>query len=228
MSYTKTQTHTHTHVCTYVYTYIHSYKFYIHTHIHTYTHTHIHTYTHTHTHTPMQINYTYICICMTGDPERCRLLQVSLPKYIYIHTYIHTHTHTHKHTNTGYFAIGIVGAKTAQNVGSLWRSAFQMGASYIFTIGARYRNSNTDVLHAHQRIPCFEFRDWSHFSQVCFACVGRAHLGFVHLVYSSAACTYVARVGIHCHEYMILVHIHIRISRCKKTKSHQFTWDRTN
>ena len=28
---------------------------------------------------------------------------------------------------SGFFAIGIVGAKTAQNVGSLWRSAYQVG-----------------------------------------------------------------------------------------------------
>lgn len=38
-----------------------------------------------------------------------------------------------------YFGIGIFNAKTADNVGTLWRSAYQLGASFIFTVGERSR-----------------------------------------------------------------------------------------
>ena len=37
-----------------------------------------------------------------------------------------------------YHAVGIYGPKTEDNVGSLWRSALQMGAAYIFSINARF------------------------------------------------------------------------------------------
>ena len=39
-----------------------------------------------------------------------------------------------------YFEIGIFHTKTEQNVGTLWRSAFQLGAAGVFTIGKRYDN----------------------------------------------------------------------------------------
>ena len=38
----------------------------------------------------------------------------------------------------GFFGIGIVAGKTAGNTGTLWRSAYQLGASFTFTIGARH------------------------------------------------------------------------------------------
>ncbi len=41
--------------------------------------------------------------------------------------------------SSGYFGIGIYQAKRFENVGVLWRGAYQLGASYIFTIGKRYR-----------------------------------------------------------------------------------------
>ena len=45
----------------------------------------------------------------------------------------------------GYFGIGIQNAKTDENIGTLWRSAFIMGASFIFTIGKRYKKQATDT-----------------------------------------------------------------------------------
>jgi tRNA (guanosine-2'-O-)-methyltransferase len=39
----------------------------------------------------------------------------------------------------GYYGIGIENVKTAENVGTLWRSAYILGASFIFTIGKRYK-----------------------------------------------------------------------------------------
>ena len=35
----------------------------------------------------------------------------------------------------GYHAIGIVGGKNLDNAGTLWRSAYQLGASFMFTVG---------------------------------------------------------------------------------------------
>lgn len=37
----------------------------------------------------------------------------------------------------GYFGIGILQGKTEGNQGTIWRSAFQFGAAFVFTIGAR-------------------------------------------------------------------------------------------
>lgn len=39
--------------------------------------------------------------------------------------------------NRGYFGIGIYKPKTNTNIGTLWRSVFQLGAAYIFVIGQR-------------------------------------------------------------------------------------------
>ena len=38
-------------------------------------------------------------------------------------------------SDAGFFAVGVYNSKSAENVGTLWRSAFQLGAAYIFTIG---------------------------------------------------------------------------------------------
>ena len=58
----------------------------------------------------------------------------------------------------GYFEIGIFQPKHWENVGTLWRSAWQLGASGIFTIGAKPRRQTTDVLRVDKRIPlrCYE------------------------------------------------------------------------
>lgn len=39
----------------------------------------------------------------------------------------------------GYYGIGIYETKEETNVGTLWRSAQNFGADFIFTIGARYK-----------------------------------------------------------------------------------------
>ncbi len=63
----------------------------------------------------------------------------------------------------GYFAIGIFQPKTSENVGTLWRSAFIMGAAYIFTIGARYKKQSSDTVAAWRHIPLMEFPTWEEF-----------------------------------------------------------------
>ncbi len=47
--------------------------------------------------------------------------------------------------NRGYFEIGVWHPKTEQNIGTLWRSAYQLGASGIFTIGRRYQKQASDT-----------------------------------------------------------------------------------
>lgn len=57
----------------------------------------------------------------------------------------------------GYYAIGVFNAKTEHNVGTLWRSAYILGASYIFTVGKRYKKQSSDVVRAWARIPYFHY-----------------------------------------------------------------------
>jgi tRNA G18 (ribose-2'-O)-methylase SpoU len=59
--------------------------------------------------------------------------------------------------NRGYFAIGIEHTKTKENIGTLWRSAYLYGASFIFTIGKRYKYQASDTPKAHRHMPLFHF-----------------------------------------------------------------------
>ena len=58
---------------------------------------------------------------------------------------------------SGYFGIGIYQVKTAPNVGVLWRGAYQLGASFIFTIGPRYKPEASDVHKTWRQIPLFRY-----------------------------------------------------------------------
>lgn len=64
----------------------------------------------------------------------------------------------------GYFAIGIQGAKTKENVGTLMRTAHALGAAFIFTIGHRYSPQASDTSKAWRHIPLFEFADLDEFT----------------------------------------------------------------
>jgi tRNA(Leu) C34 or U34 (ribose-2'-O)-methylase TrmL len=71
----------------------------------------------------------------------------------------------------GYFGIGIVGSKFDVNVGQLLRSGMCFGADFLFTVGARYKNTPTDTVKAERHIPFYEYRDlrdaFSHFPHNC-------------------------------------------------------------
>ncbi|MDD5358254.1 MAG: RNA methyltransferase [Candidatus Nanoarchaeia archaeon] len=54
---------------------------------------------------------------------------------------------------SGYFEIGIYHTKTETNVGTLWRSAYQLGAAGVFTIGRRYKRQASDTVNAMHNIP---------------------------------------------------------------------------
>lgn len=60
---------------------------------------------------------------------------------------------------SGYFEIGICRGKSPLNVGTLWRSAFQLGAAGIFTVGRRYPAHVADTVRAYQHVPYREYRD---------------------------------------------------------------------
>ncbi|GAA0874808.1 hypothetical protein GCM10009118_12160 [Wandonia haliotis] len=73
--------------------------------------------------------------------------------------------------DTGYYAIGIFRHKRDHNLGSLWRSAFILGAKYIFTIGKNYKKQSSDVLSSWARIPLFHYETADEFfKQIPYDC----------------------------------------------------------
>ena len=62
-----------------------------------------------------------------------------------------------------YCEIGIYHPKTPLNIGTLWRSAYQLGAAGIFTIGRRYHQQASDTLKTWRHIPLREYPDFAAF-----------------------------------------------------------------
>lgn len=64
----------------------------------------------------------------------------------------------------GYCGIGIINGKNVLNLGTLWRSASNFDANFIFTIGHRYQKlqpSDTEASYKH--IPLWHFDDMDDF-----------------------------------------------------------------
>lgn len=57
----------------------------------------------------------------------------------------------------GYFGIACYAPKNRINIGGIWRSAHVFGASWIATIGARYRRQAADTTKAWKHVPLWEF-----------------------------------------------------------------------
>lgn len=57
----------------------------------------------------------------------------------------------------GFFEIGIFHGKTEVNLGTLWRSAYQLGAAGIFTIGRRYKMQASDTPKTWRHIPLRQY-----------------------------------------------------------------------
>jgi tRNA G18 (ribose-2'-O)-methylase SpoU len=57
----------------------------------------------------------------------------------------------------GFFEIGVYHPKTETNIGTLGRSAFQLGAAGVFVIGRRFRPQSSDVPKSFQHIPTRSF-----------------------------------------------------------------------
>jgi len=65
----------------------------------------------------------------------------------------------------GFFEIGIYHGKTELNIGTLWRSAYQLGANGIFTIGSRYKRQCSDTVKAFRHIPLRNYEDFEQFQE---------------------------------------------------------------
>lgn len=63
----------------------------------------------------------------------------------------------------GYFEIGIFSPKFGENYGTLARSAYQMGASGIFTIGCRFQKSCEDTCKSFRHVPTRSYENWEDF-----------------------------------------------------------------
>lgn len=62
-----------------------------------------------------------------------------------------------------YFAIGVMRPKTSENIGTLWRSAYIMGADFIFLIDRRYKQQASDTMKTWSKIPLFQFDSFETF-----------------------------------------------------------------
>lgn len=63
----------------------------------------------------------------------------------------------------GFFGIGIQNTKTEMNVGTLWRSASILGASFMFTIGRRYKRQASDTMKSWKHIPLYNYETFDEF-----------------------------------------------------------------
>ncbi|WP_298473701.1 RNA methyltransferase [uncultured Maribacter sp.] len=64
---------------------------------------------------------------------------------------------------TSFFGIGIQNGKTPENLGVLWRTAQNLGASFIFTIGKRYANQACDTHNAIKSLPYYHYKNFKAF-----------------------------------------------------------------
>lgn len=68
-------------------------------------------------------------------------------------------THQNKYPHTAFYGIGIMQVTNEHNIGTLWRSAYIMGASFIFTVDEKYKKQSADVVTTPSRIPLYHYHD---------------------------------------------------------------------
>lgn len=83
------------------------------------------------------------------------------------------------------FAIGIWDFKYEENVGILWRTAFQLGADYIFSVGPSRHKYENDVHKTYRQLPYFVYSEqqWivpEDFTLVCIETGGMNLTNFKH------------------------------------------------
>lgn len=66
-------------------------------------------------------------------------------------------------TSVGFYGIGILHNDDEMNIGTLWRSAFVLGASYIFTVAKKYKRQGSDVNNAWASIPLYHYQSMDEF-----------------------------------------------------------------
>jgi tRNA G18 (ribose-2'-O)-methylase SpoU len=59
----------------------------------------------------------------------------------------------------GYVGIGIEGSKTPANLGTLFRSAHEFGATFVFTVGQRWPGDRCDTMRSTRHMPLLTFPD---------------------------------------------------------------------
>jgi len=70
------------------------------------------------------------------------------------------------YASEGFFGIGILHPELDENIGTLWRSAYIMGASFIFTVGSKkFKKQSSDVTHSWNKIPLYLHQDFEGFYQ---------------------------------------------------------------
>lgn len=62
-----------------------------------------------------------------------------------------------------FFGIGVYQPKTNHNIGTLWRTAYSLGASFIFIIDGKYNGQTSDTAKAWSKIPFYKYDDFDHF-----------------------------------------------------------------
>lgn len=65
----------------------------------------------------------------------------------------------------GFFGVGILNSESESNIGTLWRSAYILGASFVFTIDQKYRKQSTDVTRAWTKIPLYHYATFEDFKE---------------------------------------------------------------
>ena len=62
-----------------------------------------------------------------------------------------------------FFGIGVYRPKTSHNIGTLWRSAYILGAKFIFIIDGKYNDQTSDTQKTWSKIPFYKYDDFDHF-----------------------------------------------------------------
>ncbi len=65
----------------------------------------------------------------------------------------------------GYFGIGLENSKHAVNLGTLWRTAYNLRANFIFTINQRYKSQKSDTVKAWRHLPFYEYQTVEQFKE---------------------------------------------------------------
>ena len=68
-----------------------------------------------------------------------------------------------QYETNGFFGIGILNVQEEHNIGTLWRSAYILGASFIFTIDKKYKKQTSDVTKAWTKIPLYHYDSFEDF-----------------------------------------------------------------
>ena len=64
----------------------------------------------------------------------------------------------------GYFGVGVVGGKNEHNNGTLWRSAWQLGCAFTFTVGSRFAKTSADTTKVWTSLPAYDYEDFNAFA----------------------------------------------------------------